>query len=258
MSSFLNLITANTRKEFIELKRYFPNTLSMIFTFYFIFLAMLLGIHAIGDPSQAEMNIQYAIVSYAFWFLTLMALQDVGYVIMLEATRGTLEQLYMSPKGMWKILLSRFIGNLFLYSVILTFLLFLSMLTAGQWLNLKPTIVVPLLLITLVSIVGAGYMIAGLCVIFKQIQSFLQILQFILMGLVFVPLSVAPFLVAAPFVKGVDMIRHVMIENYTWLDFAWTDYAILIGNSVVYLLIGLFIYLKCEKIAMERGLLNQY
>ncbi|MGM8216344.1 ABC transporter permease [Bacillaceae bacterium W0354] len=258
MSSFLNLVRANTRKEFIELKRYFPNTLSMIFTFYFIFLAMLLGIHAIGDPSQADMNIQYAIVSYVFWFLTLMALQDVGFVIMLEATRGTLEQLYMSPKGMWRILLSRFLGNLFIYSIIITALLFLSMLTAGQWLNLKPTIVVPLLLITLVSIIGTGYMIAGLCVIFKQIQSFLQILQFILMGLTFVPLSVAPVLAFGPFVKGVDMVRHVMIQNYGWSDFAWTDYTILIANSLVYLIAGIIIYLKCEKIAMEKGLLNQY
>lgn len=39
---FIQLIKANTRMEFIEMKRYLPNTLSMIATIYIIFLGMLL------------------------------------------------------------------------------------------------------------------------------------------------------------------------------------------------------------------------
>ncbi|PKR76915.1 ABC transporter [Halalkalibacillus sediminis] len=254
----VHLIKANTRMEFIELKRYLPNTLSMIITFYFIFLAMFFGISIIGDPAQADQNIQFVIVNYIFWFLTIMTLQNIGFTIMSEAMRGTLEQLYMSPLGVWRILLARFVGYFMIHGVIIVFLLFITMFTAGQWLHLRPDITIPLLMVTIVGMIGVGFMLAGACVIFKQVQAFLQILQFILMGLTFVPLSVAPFLVFAPFVKGVDMIRFIMIEGYTWPDFAWYDYSALILNSAVYLAVGIAVYLKCEKIAMERGLLNQY
>lgn len=255
---FIQLIKANTRMEFIEMKRYLPNTLSMIATIYIIFLGMLLGINVIGDPAQAEANIQHVIVNYIFWYLTLVTLTNIGFTITMEATRGTLEQLYMSPLGMWKILLSRLIGYMALHGVIVVGLLYLSMATANQWLYLKPDLTLTILLITLVGIVGVGFMIAGASVIFKQIQAFMQILQFILAALAFVPLSVAPILILAPFVKGVDMIRHVMIQGYSWTDFTAMDYTALIVNSVVYLFIGIFFYLKCEKIAMSRGLLGNH
>lgn len=87
---FIQLIKANTRMEFIEMKRYLPNTLSMIATIYIIFLGMLLGINVIGDPAQAEANIQHVIVNYIFWYLTLVTLTNIGFTITMEATRGTL------------------------------------------------------------------------------------------------------------------------------------------------------------------------
>ncbi|TFB13926.1 ABC transporter permease [Filobacillus milosensis] len=253
-----HLVSANTRKEFIELKRYFPNTISMILTFYFIFLAMLLGINVIGDPQQADTNIQYVIVNYVIWFFMLMTLQGLGFTILIEAQRGTLEQLFMSPKGMWRILLARITANFFLNGTIVIFLLILSMFTANQWLYFRVDLVLPIFFITAIGMVGIGFMLAGLAIIVKQIQSFLQILQFILMGLTFVPLSVAPYLIFAPFVKGVDMIRQVMIHGYTWGDFTMIDYSALVLNSIFYVAIGLYIYMKSENVAMEKGLLSQY
>ncbi|MDV2581837.1 ABC transporter permease [Alkalibacillus haloalkaliphilus] len=256
--SLVHLISANTRMEFIELKRYLPNTIAMFMTFYIIFLAMFFGINVIGDPQHAETNIQYGIVNMVFWFLTMMTLSNIGFTITLEATRGTLEQLYMSPYGVWRILLARFIGYLMINSVIVVLLLAATMLTANQWLNLQPHIVIPLLFLTIIGIIGIGFMIAGMTVIFKQMSAFLQILQFILMGLAFVPLSIAPFLVLAPFVKGFDMVREVMIHGYTWSHFTAVDLSILTVNSLVYLIIGVLVYLKCEKVAMTKGLIGNY
>ncbi|WP_078595729.1 ABC transporter permease [Evansella clarkii] len=258
MKPFWFLLCANVRKEYIELKRYYPNTLSLIFTFYIVFLAMLLGIHVIGDPQQVDTNVQYVIVNYIIWFFMLATLQNLGYVILMEAQRGTLEQLFMSPAGMWRILLARLIAGLFLYGIIVVFLLILSMLTANQWLFFRVDVVMPIFIITTIGMIGVGFMLAGLAIIVKQIQSFLQILQFILMGLTFIPLSTAPFLLIAPFVKGVDMIRQVMIHGFIWSDFLLFDYLSLMINSISYFFIGLIIYFKCEKTALERGLLSQY
>lgn len=255
---WLHLLSANFRKEYIELKRYLPNTIALIFTFYIIFLAALFGIMFIGDPASFEMNVQYSIVSVAFWSLTMMTMNFIGYSVVTEATRGTLEQIYMSPMGVWKIMLTRIIGQFGLQSVVMVILLFAAMLTSGQWLNLNPMTTIPIIIITMISMAGVSFMIAGLAVIVKQIQAFLQIFQFVLMGLVFVPLTAAPFLAFAPFVKGVNMVRTVMMENLTLTQLPLADYAVLTLNSLVYLFVGLFVFHLCEKIAMKKGLLGQY
>ncbi|WP_449603699.1 ABC transporter permease [Paenibacillus sp. Marseille-Q9583] len=255
---WLHLFNANFRKEYIEMKRYLPNTIALVVTFYIIFLAAFFGIMFIGDPASFDTNVQYSIVSVVFWSLTMMTMNFIGYSVITEATRGTLEQLYMSPMGVWKIMLTRIVSQLGLQSVIMILLLFGAMLTSGQWLSLNPMTTIPIIIVTMISMVGVSFMIAGLAIIVKQIQAFLQIFQFVLMGLVFVPITVAPFLAFAPFVKGVNMVRTVMLENLTLRDLSLSDYGVLILNSLVYLILGLVVFDRCEKIAMKKGLLGQY
>lgn len=187
-----------------------------------------------------------------------MTMSFMGFNIITEAMRGTLEQLYMSPMGVWKILLMRIVSQFALQSIFMIILLFAAMLTTGQWLSLNPLTTLPIMLLTILSMFGVSYMIAGLAIIFKQIQAFLQIFQFILMGLVFVPVSAAPFLAFAPFVQGVDMIRIVMMENLTLSQLPAMDYVTLTLNSIFYLVLGLLIYKQCEKVAMKKGVLGQY
>lgn len=101
-------------------------------------------------------------------------------------------------------------------------------------------------------------MIAGISIILKQVQSFLQILQFILAGLTFVPLSVAPFLAYLPFVKGVDLIRYVMIDGATLSQIGVGNFLILAFNAIFYFILGLVCFLYCERVAMHKGLLAHY
>ncbi|MNP05465.1 hypothetical protein D3C76_974200 [compost metagenome] len=155
-------------------------------------------------------------------------------------------------------MLTRIIGQFGLQSVIMVLLLFATMLTSGQWLSLNPMTTIPIIVVTMVSMIGISFMIAGLAIIVKQIQAFLQIFQFVLMGLVFVPLTAAPFLAYAPFVKGVNMVRTVMIEDLTLTQLPLSDYGVLFLNSLVYMILGLVVFQRCEKIAMKKGLLGQY
>lgn len=255
---WINLLKANIRKEYIELKRYLPNTLAMIFTFYIIFLAMFAGIQIIGDPTTQDLNIQYVIVNYVFWFIAMMVVNNIGFQVINEAMRGTLEQLSMSPMGIWRIMLTRLIGLTVINFLIIIILLYVSMATTGQWLNVDVITLIPIFVFTLISMFGVGFIIAGISMIVKQVQAFLQILQFILAGLTFVPLATAPFLVFFPFVIGVDLVRDVMIEGATLSTIGWESITILIINAVVYFLLGLAFFLYCERIAMRKGLLGHY
>ncbi len=255
---WLYLFKANFRREYIYLKRYLPNTISELITFYAIFLFLFFGIQIVGDPSTVEVNVQNTIVNYLFWFLAMMVMQGIGWSIMNEAQLGTLEQLYMSPMGAWKILLSRIVSTTIIQLIMIIILLYLSMLTTNTWLNVDVLSIIPILILTLVSMVGVSFMIAGLAIIFKQIGSFLQIFQFILMGLTFAPVSSMPFLVFLPVVKGVDMSRGIMIHNYGLGDFSLGDYTALIVNAVVYLIIGIAVFKRCERTAMIKGVLGQH
>lgn len=255
---WLNLLKANMRKEYIELKRYLPNTIAMLLTFYIIFLGMFAGIHFIGDPSTQDVNIQYVIVNYIFWFLTMMVVNNVGWEITNEAMRGTLEQLSMSPMGIWRIMVTRLFSSTLLNFIMIIALLYLSMMTTGQWLNIDVIAILPILILTLISMFGVGFMIAGMSIILKQVQAFLQILQFILAGLTFVSLSVAPFLVYFPIVKGVDLVRGVMIDGVTLSQIGWGDFGVLGANAVVYFVLGLAFFFFCERVAMKKGLLGHY
>lgn len=210
---WFNLLKANMRKNYIELKRYLPNTIAMLSTFYIIFLGMFAGIQMIGDPSTQDANIQFVIVNYVFWYLAMVVVQDIGFQIGNETIQGTFEQLSMSPMGIWRIMLARLTASVIVNAIIVVFLLYLSMLTTGQWLNVDVLSLLPILLLTIISMIGFGFIIAGMTMVLKQINAFLQILQFILMGLVFVPLSVAPFLAFFPIVKGVDLVRGIMIDG---------------------------------------------
>ncbi|MGE6257913.1 ABC transporter permease [Heyndrickxia sporothermodurans] len=256
--NLLYLFKANFRREYIYLKRYLPNTISELITFYAIFLFLFFGIQIVGDPSTIETNVQNTIVNYLFWFLAMSVMQGIGWSIMNEAQLGTLEQLYMSPMGAWKILLSRIVSTTILQLVMIVILLYVSMLTTNTWLNIDVLSIFPVLIFTLISMIGVSFMIAGLAIIIKQINSFLQIFQFILMGITFAPLSSMPYLTVLPVVKGVDLSRSIMIHHSTLADFSLGDYFSLIMNSIVYLLLGIFAFKRCERIAMTKGVLGQH
>lgn len=256
--AWLNLLKANLKKEVLELIRYLPNTIAFILTFYIIFLGMFGAIHFIGDPQTQDTNIQYVIVNYIFWFMTMMIVNMIGYEIVNEAMRGTLEQLSMSPMGIWRIMTARLISATVINLIIVIGLLYLSMATAGQWLNVDVLTLVPIMLLTLAGMFGISFIIAGISIIVKQIQAFLQILQFILMALAFIPLSVSPILQLLPFVKGFDMVREVMIHGTSLTQFAVGDFLVLIINGLFYFALGLAIFMYCEKVAMEKGLLAHY
>ena len=255
---WLHLFNANFRRDWINLKRYLPNTITMIITMYSIFLLMFFGITVVGDPSTAEQNIQFVIVNYLFWYLAMEVMQGMGWSMAEEARLGTLEQLYMSPLGVTNILLGRIVSTT-IYSLGLTgFLLYLSMWTAGTWLPLPILEILPILLFAVLGMIGVSFMIAGLTILIKQVQAFLQILQFVFMALTFVPLSVAPYLAAAPFVKGVDMIREMMVLGVPFSSFTAEDFSILIVTGFFYFAIGIGVFRYCERMAMKKGVLGQY
>jgi ABC-2 type transport system permease protein len=256
--SWRNVLSANTRKVGIELLRYWPNTLSMVGTFYAVFLMLFLGIRLVGNPATSGANTQYLIVVMVLWLLALTAMHGIGWEVTNEATRGTLEQLYMSPVGAWRILLARMTGTVLINLALVALVLVLGMLTARQRLSLDLLTLAPLLVLTTVGMLGVGFMLAGLALLFKQIHSVLQVAQFVALALVAVPVSLSPWLELLPVVRGSTMIRQAMTQGTTAGGFTAVAWTVLAVNAALYLTAGIAAYRRAERRAMRLGLLGQY
>jgi len=255
---WVNVLAANVIKVLTEMRRYLPNTISLVVTFYVIFLAMFLGVTVVGDPSAADTHVRFLLVGNAVWFLLLVGINSIGWEITTEATRGTLEQLHMSPVAPRWILLARLAGNLAAHLVIVAGMLVLSMATVGTWLTFDLPLVLALLGPMLLAVTGLAFAVAGLALVFKQIQAMLQVSQFVFLAMAFVPLSVAPWLELAPVVKGIDMLRASLVDGAGFAAFGAADWASLALNGAIYFGLGLLAYGAAERRATARGLLGRY
>jgi ABC-2 type transport system permease protein len=164
----------------------------------------------------------------------------------------------MSPVPAWIILLSRMLGTVLTNILIMALVLILSMLTAGRWLSFDVITLIPLFIFLIICMLGVGFMVAGLALIYKQINALLQIAQFAFFALVSVPISLSRWLEFLPVVRGSSMIRSSMTEGTHLLDFATTDWLLLIANALVYFIAGVAIYKLAEIRAMSQGLLGKY
>lgn len=256
--AWVHVFTANLRKVAIEMIRYLPNTISLIVTFYALFLLLFLGIQVIGAPEARGANTEYLIVTLVLWLLAMLAIQGIGWEVANEATRGTLEQLYMSPVPAWRILGARMVGTITVQLGVIALMLLLGMVTAQRWLTFDLLTLAPLFALTLTCMVGVGFAVAGLALVFKQIQSLLQVAQFGFMALVAIPVGIHPALELAPVIRGATMIRDALTAGTPLLDFGGLAWALLAVNAAVYLALGVALYRLAERRAMDRGLLGQY
>lgn len=256
--TYLIVLRANARKVVTEMVRYLPNTVALLVTGYAIFLALLLGIRVVGDPAGAADDVRYAIVANAFWLLLLLGINSMGFEISTEATRGTLEQLYMSPVPARWILFARVVATLAVQLVVMAILVLASMATARVWLHVDLAALAVLFPPTLTAVAGLGFAVAGLALVFKQVQALLQVAQFAYLAVAFVPLSLSPWLAAVPSLPGIDMVRRVLVDGAALTDFGPGAWSLLLVNAGAWLLVGLAAYRLAERRAMDRGLLGQY
>lgn len=247
------------RRNFIEVRRYYFDSLSGLVTIYAFFVVLFFGARLFGgsNPGFGE-TLSGMVVSYAMWAMTMFALGSLTFELTQEAQLGTLEQLSMSPFGLPTVLVARVFTNILVYFGMFLGLLVLLMATTGKWLNLSPVSTLPLLLVTLAGVVGVGFVLAGLTIVFKRVQQALQIYQAALIGLIVAPVDQVEALKYLPLTWGSALLRDVMVRKASIFDLPVGDLAFLAVNSAVYFFAGIGVFKLFERAARERGLLGHY
>jgi len=246
-------------KALIEMKRYLFNTMSGLITMYVVFLLLFFGARAFGGSAmQTGDTLEGLVIGYLVWLFALVAYQDLAWGISSEAEIGTLEQLYLTPAGFaWvngSFLVTRFVTNL----VMMTVMLLAIILTTGYRLNLDLISLLPLILITILAPYGFGFLMGGLAVVFKRIQNSFQILQFIFVAFIMVPINQYVWVKYLPLSLGNNLLRKVMVEGLRLWELPVGDLATAAGVGLAYLLLGIAAFGYCVNVARDRGLMGHY
>lgn len=247
------------KQTIIGLRRYMFETITGTVTLFLFFLALFYGAKAFGaDGPQFGNTLDHMVVGYAVWTMAIFVYFSMAQDLLMEAQLGTLEQLAMSPLGLGRVLMGRALSGLVWQLLTMAVLLTAMMAATGKWLNVDLLSIIPILILTVAGVTGLSFALAGLAIVFKKVQSALQIVQVGFILLLAVPLSRVPALKFAPLSWGFGLLKKIMVDGETLLSLGAGDVGFLALHAVVYIALGLAVFRMFENVARSRGLLGHY
>jgi len=241
---------------------YRMNWLTGLLTLGFIFLAVVFFLGGgVLNPEQMASSL----LGYLTWMYAALAISDLSYGLRGEMNAGTLEQMSMSPTPVGLILLGRVLANLLVTTAQVLLMGTVMSLILGIHIPLRCA-GLPVLLLTLFGILGFGFVVAGAVLVFKQVESFANLIQ---NGLAFLngsflpieamPAWMAGFARVLPSTQGIVVLRQVVLHGQS-LASVWRDGSLpwLIAHSAIWFAAGWLAFSVGERVAKEQGSLGQY
>ena len=257
MPSTRVLARAVATKELILLRRYPLNSLSQLFTIYLYFVILFFGGQTFGGPAITA-SFDGIIVGFFVWTIASLAFGYLAWSVMLEAQWGTFEQLSMSPYGIGNVMLMKTSVSL-LFNFGWGVLMLVSMLlTSGRSLTLDIDSILVIGVFTILPSVGIGFAFAGLALLSKRIESFIQLMNIGFIGLIAAPVDSYPLLKLAPMAQGSYLLRQTMIRNVEMWVLPPTELLILVGTAGSYLGLGYAVFWWAQRRARRKGVLGHY
>lgn len=236
---------------------YKANLFANILTLYVIFALIFVGGTTMGGE-LFEGNLKTVIVGYFLWVMATAAFSDITREITREAQWGTLEQLYMTTHQFETVLFIKSMINLVIAFVIGFVLLVAMMVTTTTFLPIDVVTIVPVAGLGLLSIVGLGFILSGLAIVYKRVENTFQLINFGLIVLIAAPSNVYPFLKLLPIVQSSSLLQRSMRDGVRLWEYSYTDLTILALVAIGYLSCGLFIFRQCQRYARKQGSLGHY
>ncbi|EFW92486.1 hypothetical protein ZOD2009_09263 [Haladaptatus paucihalophilus DX253] len=256
MSNYV-LFRGNFIKSYILLKRYIVNTVAQIGTIYILFLLIFFGGQAVAGRSLND-SLGGIIVGFFLFTMTQIAFSSLAQTMTQEAQWGTLEQLYMTPFGIGRVITIQTVVNLLWSFVWGSLILVLMLVTTGETLIIDFVTVVPLGILTIASAIGLGFALGGLALLYKRISAAFQLMQFVFIGLLSAPVTDVPLAKFLPLSLGSYLLRQSMQNGTSLWNIDPTDLGILVGVAVVYTVVGYVAFTLCQRRARKLGVLGDY
>jgi ABC-2 type transport system permease protein len=250
------------RKSLLRSWTYRANELVSMLTVGFVFVGIGL---MVGQGKLDPDQMAHMFVGYLAWFYALSAIGDLAWGLRGEINAGTLEQMSMSPAPLGLTLMGRALSNVMINTAKLAiqgvaFRLLFGLSVPVSWQG------VIVLALTVLGILGFGFIIAGATLVFKQFESFANLVQNALLflnGTILPVETMPPWLSGAakvlPSTQGIIVLRRVVLDGQS-LAAAWQDGSLiwLTVHSVIFFALGWTAFAYCERVAKRQGSLGQY
>ena len=243
--------------QLILMVRYPVNTLGHFITLFVLFSIIFFGGHAVAGPGFAD-SLGGIVMGFFLFTMVTVAYSALAWNVTREAQWGTLEQLFMSPHGFGRVLGVKTAVNLVM-SVLWGFVLLgMMMVLTGRILRIDVITILPIVLFTLLSVVGIGFVFAGLALLFKRIENIFQLVNFGFVGLIAAPATGESSLYALPVTQGSSLLFRAMNDGVRLWEFSAVELSILIVVGVGYMIAGYGVFLLLLRRARRQGVMGHY
>jgi len=281
--SFFLVVKAEIVRAMITMRRYWFKTLTGLVIGYGMLLVLIAGFMVSRDEVSNQMASRFGDSEQATNFVLgfIIGMFAFGIVGMFTqglqgmASTGVLEQLCLSPHGLVTNFLARStvaaITSIFSSAI----MVWLVTITVGGTLHFDPPAVVVLMLLTFINLLGFGFMMGGLVLVFKQVG---QVAILIRMGLFALAIfakeellergwAMAAFVHALPVTDAAILLKWVLISNQGIVGDNYDNYRsiyqhpsmfFLILNCVGWAVVGISLFKAMENWSRSKGTLGNY
>ncbi len=253
-----------TRKNLLLAWSYRVNIIMWVVFDIVMFTGVMLLFGDGSDTARLESRPSY-LLGFLVTNMASGAVSTMAWGLRDEMQSGTLEQMTMSPHSLNWLVLGRLTAET-VVSLILRIIVGVGIILVMN-LSLPFTLaMLPVFILTLLGMYGVGFMVGGLALIFKRIDSVAAVFTNLLMwingtfvAIAFFPAGLAFVARLMPVTQGLIVLRQLMFDELT-LATTWSDGTLpwLIVHSVGLLIAGIVFFQWCERRAKALGSMAQY
>ena len=244
---------------------------AIIFPLIMATLPILVGTAVAGSPQKAAENFMrnvgtenyqlFSLIGSAVWILAIVILWDFGLWIRQEQQLGTLEQNLLTPTNIFVILVGVSLFGLSQAAIQFA----ATLIVGGIIFNVLYQILAPTMLLSIFIIVvglipmyGLSFVIGSIVIKYKEANSIISMLQtfFAFIIGIFYPVTLFPFYLRViayllPLTIPLQDARAVLLNTQVVIDI-WIDLSIIVIFSIIWPILGYFMFLKVEEM-LKKG-----
>ena len=251
--NFIMLVGNEARLSFTEMRQYWFETIASLCVMSGMFVGLFYGVQSVTTNSAQSLD--GLVFGFLLWIFATIAYSSVTKCLVEDNQKGFLEQLFLCPAGFTQLMIARTVVELMVGMITVTLMMSTVMQLTNNWIDLNLGYLYLLLIVASVSLIGLGFIVSGLALVFKKVATIGALFNIGFIGLVAVdalPLNLFSLL---PFTAGASLARHVILEG---APFNWLDFSVVVVNSCCYLVVGLITFSRLERYAKRQNLIGQY
>lgn len=256
------LLRAVLAKQLLLMVRYRVNFAAQFVSLYLIFAVVFFGGQAaasnVGGAGSLQSTFDGVIVGWFLWSMAQAAYFSLPGDVTSESQWGTLEQLYMSPHGFGTVMAVKVLVNMVTSVLVGAVILVMMLVTTQRSLSVDIVTIAPIVVLGLLSVVGVGFVFAGLALVYKRVESFSNLMQFGLVGLIAAPAADVAALRLLPLVQASAMLQTSMRNGQPLWEYPALNLGLLVATGLTYALAGYAVFRVCAREARKRGVMGHY